>query len=179
MKQSITILILFLSFQNIFCQVDSAVIILETDSHKDTISIIKISNTKTNYYKADLTPWKVLKDSGKYNGQKEKTGFWKEYPIDTLILSSENNIRKQTSISEIYKPKIIRREGNYINGKKDGQWKEYTASIRKNPFFWELGKMSEYRNDLKNGKEIWFEPFSKDTMMIFIYEDNEPVKQIK
>ena len=32
---------------------------------------------------------------------------------------------------------------------------------------------------MKNGEEIWFESFSKDTMMMFIYRNNEPIKQIK
>jgi len=38
MKRTFTILILFLSFHNLFCQVDSAVIILKTETQTDTIS---------------------------------------------------------------------------------------------------------------------------------------------
>lgn len=179
MKQYLTILILILSFQNILCQVNKAVIVLETDSEKDTISIIKISETKTHYSKADLTPWTILKDSGEYNEQNYKYGFWKEYPIDTLILYSEKNIRKLSAISEVYEPEIIRHERNYKNGNKVGVWKEYNANIRMEPFFWNLNKTCEYADNMKNGKEVWFEPFSTDTMMIFIYKNDEPIKQIK
>jgi len=60
MKRTFTILILFLSFHNLFCQVDSAVIILKTETQTDTISGFKISDAKTHFYKADLTPWTLL-----------------------------------------------------------------------------------------------------------------------
>ena len=179
MKLAFTILILIFSFQNLFCQVDSAVILLKTESHVDTISKFEISKAKTHYYKADLTPWENLKDNGKFDSQHEKIGFWKEYPIDTTIIHSANNIKEQTSVSKIFAPDIIRREGNYINGKKGGLWKEYVASIHSKPFFWNLNKTNEYQDNKKNGKEVWFEPFSKDTMMIFLYKDDEPIKQIK
>ena len=179
MKLAFTILILTLSFQNLFCQIDSAFIILKTESNIDTISKFEISKSKTHFYKADLTPWEILKDSGMFNTQNEKIGFWKEFPIDTTIIDSDDNIKVQTSNSKIFEPEIIRLEGNYINGKKDGLWKEYIASIRSKPFFWNLNKTSEFQNNMKNGKEVWFEPFSKDTMMIFLYKNDEPIKQIK
>jgi hypothetical protein len=163
MKLTFIILILIFSFQNLFCQVDSAIIILKTESQIDTISKFKISETKTKNYKTDLTPWENLRTSGKFNAKNEKIGFWKEFPIDTTK----------------FEPDIIRLEGNYINGKKDGLWKEYIASIRSNPFFWNLNKTCLYQNNMKNGKEVWFEPFSKDTMMIFLYKNDEPIKQIK
>ncbi|WP_319480973.1 hypothetical protein [uncultured Draconibacterium sp.] len=179
MKLAFTILILTLSFQNLFCQIDSAFIILKSESNIDTISKFEISKSKTHFYKADLTPWKILKDSGMFNAQNEKIGFWKEFPIDTTIIDSDDNIKVQNPNSKIFEPKIIRLEGNYKNGKKDGLWKEYIASIRSKPFFWDLNKTSEFENNLKNGREVWFEPFSKDTMMIFLYKNDEPIKQIK
>jgi len=153
--------------------------ILKTKISTDTISRFKVTNLKTHYYQADLKPWTILKDSGTCNAQNVKDGFWKEYPIDTTALNSIKNIKIQSSKSEIYEPKIISLEGEYENVKKIGLWKEYTASIRSEHFFWSLSKINEYQNNVRNGREIWFEPFSKDTMMIFIYENGEPIKRIK
>ncbi len=180
MKLTYSILILFISFQNLFCQVDSAVIILESETGVDTISKFKVSDFKTHFYKADLTPWTVLKDSGEYNNRQNlKNGFWKEYPIDTTAINSERNIKEKSTISEIYNPAIVREEGNYSNGKKNGTWTKYSASIRTHPFFWHVESITEYKDNMKNGKEILFEPFSKDTLFIIIYNDDEPIKLIE
>ncbi|WP_163712666.1 hypothetical protein [Mangrovibacterium lignilyticum] len=179
MRLTFTILILLLSFQNLFSQADSAFIVLDFGDHVDTIGKYKIPYSKTYYYKADLTPWATLKDSGSYNGQNEKIGFWREYPIDTTVLNSNTNIRTRTSLSEIYKPKIVKLEGKYLNGEKEGIWKKYSANIRTRPFFWSLETTTEYKDNMKNGEKIDFDPFSKDTTMIIIYKNDEPIKQIK
>ena len=170
---------MLLSYQNLLSQVDSALIIMQSEKQIDTISKFRLPEIKLHYYQADLSPWKCLKDSGSYNLQNEKHGYWIEYPIDTTILNSKSNVKIKSSISEVFKPEIIKYEGVYINGKKNGLWKKYSASIRTKPFFWSLDRTSEYQNNMKNGEEIWFEPFSKDTMMMFIYRNNEPIKQIK
>ena len=179
MKTTLTILIIFVSLQNIFCQVDKVTIILTSGDKIDTISQFKLSETKSHYYKADLSPWTVLKDSGAFNGQNEKVGFWKEYPIDTTILNHKDNIKELSTLSETYKPHIVKLEGKYLNGQRDGIWRKYSASLRTQPYFWVLDKTSEYEKNKKNGKEVFFKPFSNDTMMIFIYKDDEPIKQIK
>lgn len=170
------ILMILVSYQHLFCQVQKVSIILT--SGDDTISQFNVPET-LHYYKADLSPWTVLKDSGAFNAQHEKIGFWKEYPIDTTVLNSKSNIKERSSLSEIYNPGIVRLEGNYINGQREGLWKKYSAGLRTEPYFWNLDKMSEYEKNKKNGKEIFFEPYSTDTMMIFIYKDSEPIKQIK
>lgn len=179
MRQTLTILILILSFQNLFCQVDSALIILKSSSKIDTIAKIKISDFNTHFNKADLTPWTVLKDSGSYNAENLKTGFWKEFPIDTTALSSDKNIREKSALSETYKPQIVRCEGFYKNGKKEGDWSKCRASIRTEPFFWDIESTSKYKNNIKNGKEILFEPFSNDTLMVIIYQNGVPIKIIE
>ena len=170
---------MLLSFQNLFSQIDSALIILNDDLGVDTISKIKISDFYTHFYKADLKPWTVLKDSGSYNDENFKTGFWKEFPIDTSALNSERNIREKSALSEIFEPEIIRIQGVYQNGEKQGYWSKYRASIRTKPFFWDIESTSKYENNLKNGKEILFEPFTKDTLMIIIYKNGEPIKTIQ
>jgi len=179
MKTALTIFIFFVSLLSVFCQVEKVSIILISGDKIDTISQFKVSETQTHYYKADLSPWTVLKDSGAFNGQHEKVGFWKEYPIDTTALNSKDNVKEQTSLSEIYKPNIVKHEGKYINGQRDGIWKKYSANLGTQPYFWNLDVTSEYEKNKKNGKEVFFEPFSTDTMMIFIYKDDEPIKQTK
>lgn len=179
MKTTLTILIIFVFLQNLFCQVEKVSIILTSGDKIDTISKFNISETQTHYYKADLSPWTVLKDSGAFNGQHEKVGIWKEYPIDTTALNSKDNVKEQSSLSEIYRPNIVKLEGKYINGQRDGIWKKYSANLRTQPYFWNLDVTSEYEKNQKNGKEVFFEPFTNDTMMVFIYKDNEPIKQIK
>jgi len=168
-----------MSFQTLFSQIDSVFIIIQTEERIDTVSKAKLSEIELHYYEADLSPWKCLKDSGSLNLQNEKHGNWIEYPIDTTILSSKSNVKTQSSIYKVFEPEIVKYKGEYINGKKSGLWKRYNAGIRTKPFFWSLDRTNEYQNNMKNGKEIWFEPFSKDTMMMFIYRDNEPIKQIK
>jgi hypothetical protein len=179
LKQSFTILLLVLSLQSLFCQIDSLIITLGNGNRVDTISKIKVSDFKTHFYKSDLTPWIVLKDSGCYNEQKVKNGFWREYPIDTTALMSKSNIREKSTLSKIFMPDIIRLEGLYLNGKKEGVWLRYSASIRTKPYFWNLVSTSEYKDNLKNGKEVLFEPFSNDTMMIIIYKNDVPIKIIE
>ncbi len=176
MKLLFTILITLLSFQNLFSQVDSAFIILDYGDKVDTISKFKISDFETHFYKADLTPWNALKDSGAYNEQNEKNGYWKEYPIDTSAVTYDKNVRQKSTKSELYNPPIVRTEGHYQNGAKDGIWYRYTANIRTKPYFWNLESITEYTDDVKNGKEILFEPFSTDTLMIIIYKNNEPIE---
>jgi len=39
-----------------------------------------------------------------------------------------------------------------------------------------LETKTEYKDNLKNGKEIWFDPFSKDTTMIIIYKNDKQIK---
>src|ERR1035437_10353076 len=129
MKATVTILIIFVSLQNLFCQVDKMTIIQTSGDIIDTISQFKLSETKTHYYKADLSPWTFLKDSGAFNGQHEKVGFWKEYPIDTTILNHKDNSNELSTLSETYKPYIVRLEGKYLNGQRDGIWKKYSASL--------------------------------------------------
>jgi len=107
---------MLLSYQNLFSQVDSVLMIMQSEEQIDTIIKYKLSEQKLHYYKADLSPWKCLKDSGSYNLQNEKHGYWIEYPIDTTILNSKSNVKIKSSISEVYKPDIIKYEGVYING---------------------------------------------------------------
>jgi hypothetical protein len=130
---------------------------------------------KTYYSKADLTPWVTLKDSGAYNNGL-KIGLWIEYPIDTSILISDNNIRNDTARSKVLKPKIAKELGMYFEGKRYGIWTIFTYDkvFKRNESTWELHKTIEYRNGLKEDKEIMYFPWG-EPMSIITNKENTAI----
>ncbi|MFC0878925.1 hypothetical protein ACE01N_20190 [Saccharicrinis sp. FJH2] len=152
----------------------NAYIILNSGNDTDTIAFLawKTSESKTHYSKVDLSPWENLIDSGSYDYNNLKRGLWIEYPIDTSIMNSKYNIRNDSLNSKIYKPTLSKMIGNYFHGKKNGRWEIYGKAFDS----WELEKTIEYKDGVKNGVEITYSPWSTDTIMKTIYENNNPIE---
>jgi len=130
-------------------------------------------NDNSYYSLVDLSNYEIYKDSGAYsNGLKE--GTWIEYPIDTSRLYFDNNIRNHPVKKEIYKPELVKIVGNYSEGKKYGEWYEY----EKSPISWYISRITEYKNNMKDGNETSFAMFG-DTIGVKLYKQGKWVRVVK
>ena len=105
-------------------------------------------------------------DSGHYSG-KIKEGLWTEYSLDTsnknVTVHGEGGLPTMKLGSA-----MLRDFGNYVNGNKEGKWTEYRTQDPKTNF-WTKYSESEYKNGLKNGKEIVYE--GDKVAFILVYKD--------
>ncbi|MCU4158360.1 hypothetical protein J1N10_20480 [Carboxylicivirga sp. A043] len=170
----IFLIFLITVFQSSLCQTDKVNVIFDDGKEIDTITW-EINSYKTYYSSVDLSPWSTLKDSGIYDNKGMKTDFWIEYPIDTTIMFSANNIRTDSLKSKVYNPKLVKLTGKYSDGKRYGTWNTYSYSNYIDSK-WILDATTNYKDGLKNGMEISFYPWTKDTFMIVIYENEEPIE---
>ncbi len=149
--------------------------ILKTNEKTDTIASFQPTDSALFFNSIDLTPWLNLKDSGTYNENKLKEGLWIEFPIDT----SNVKIVKNLKANKIFEPEIVKWKGNYSSGTREGVWIIYSASLREKPYFWSKTRTTEYKNGVKNGVEVYFEPFSENILMKVIYLNGEPIEMKK
>jgi len=140
------------------------------------IFVYDFTNMKTYYSSVDISPWETLKDSGAFNAYGFKDGLWIEYPIDSSLLFSTFNIRNDSTRSDTLKPDIIKEIGSYSAGKREGIWTFYTYNkvFSRKERTWELYKTIEYKNGLKEGKEIMYFPWG-EPMTIIINIRNAPI----
>jgi antitoxin component YwqK of YwqJK toxin-antitoxin module len=145
-------------------------------SDTSIIFVYDLTDMKTFYSKVDISPWETLKDSGAYNAFGLKDGLWVEYPIDSSLLFSNYNIRNDSNRSDVLKPDIIKEIGSYSLGRREGIWTVYTYNkvFRGNERTWELYKTIEYKNDVKEGKEIMYFPWG-EPMTIITNLRNTPI----
>ncbi|MBN1186258.1 MAG: hypothetical protein JXB49_28530 [Bacteroidales bacterium] len=140
------------------------------------IFVYDLTNMKTYYSSVDISPWETLKDSGAFNANGFKDGLWIEYPIDSSLLFSTINIRNDSNRSEVLKPDIIKEIGSYSAGKREGIWTIYTYDkvFRRKERTWELYKTIEYKDGVKEGKEIMYFPWG-EPMTVITNIENAPI----
>ncbi len=145
-------------------------------SDTNIIFVYDYTNMKTYYSSVDISPWKTLKDSGAFNAYGFKDGLWIEYPIDSSLLFSTFNIRNDSNRSDVLKPDIIKEIGSYSAGKREGIWTIYTYDkvFGRNERAWELHETIEYKNGVKEGKEIMYFPWG-EPMTIITNVKNVPI----
>jgi hypothetical protein len=145
-------------------------------SDTNIIFVYDFTNMKTYYSSVDISPWETLEDSGSFNAYGFKDGLWIEYPIDSSLLFSTFNIRNDSNRSDVLKPDIIKEIGSYSTGKREGIWTIYTYNkvFRRKEKTWELHNTIEYKNGVKEGKEIMYFPWG-EPMTIIENTGNTPI----
>ncbi len=76
----------------------------------------------------------------------------------------DKNELKQGKYKRYFNSGTLRKEGIYIDDKKNGQWKYYTSSLKKGDSIYthELVKIETYRENLKNG---YFKEYDFDNIL--------------
>jgi hypothetical protein len=156
-----------------FCQEKDDTITVDSGNVTDIIVSLNADEYKTYYSSVDLSPWKNLKDSGSFNINGLKEGCWIEFPIDTSIFESKNNICDDSLKAKVYKPDLYKLMGNYKNGKREGRW----SYLEKNVFeAWIIDEVIDYKSGLKHGYQIKLDPFVQDTIMIVNFRHDIPIE---
>ena len=104
----------------------------------------------------DRATFYQLKDHGALiNGVKH--GPWIEYNIDSLEIGEPAGISVDNEVVA-GKTVIIYRKlaGSYKIGKREGNWITYECTSTDQPLVWNKKSESEYVNDLKNGREVFY-----------------------
>lgn len=105
----------------------------------------------------DLNIIHDLKDSGSIVNQLKK-GYWVEYSIDTTSAGREIELHVGDQKRIVTLTANLQKEtGNYVNGKREGIWTQYTSRQDKAPFYWTRYSVANYRSGLKNGEEVFYQ----------------------
>jgi antitoxin component YwqK of YwqJK toxin-antitoxin module len=101
-------------------------------------------------------------DSGQYvtGSTIIKNGVWVEYSIDSS-LSRTTATFANSGRSMVFGFSFVKKTGSYSNGKKNGLWTAYSSSNFDNNVSWERKSTTFYKDDLKDGEEIFYQGFGE------------------
>lgn len=169
-KRQITIILFIFSSILVFGQ--------KTDEEieKEAIKVVQnwfenpTTDTTSNL---DLSIMSQLQDSGTIvNGLRE--GEWIIYNIDSSQIGNmiDLNVNNE-AIKMRLDPNIEKQIGKYQNDKKEGLWITYESSKYTLPFWWTKKSQTDYKNNLKHGKEVFFQGCGDnlDTLGVMFYEN--------
>ncbi|PCJ83862.1 MAG: hypothetical protein COA57_10255 [Flavobacteriales bacterium] len=96
----------------------------------------------------------AISDSGFYDENNLKSGQWREYALDTFQSATD------TTPAQLV---IVKEQGLYVKGKKQGEWKVLMATDKQPSFYWELMGNASYADGKKHG---WQKRYTTDNQLV-------------
>lgn len=163
-RYAITFIIFLSPFKFLFGQ--SADVILAKNSEQLGYIVQWFQDRSKPHSSLDSITMNSLKDGGRFENN-HKIGVWREFTIDSSLMGVQTNVSFGNRTSQItFDAKIIKSVGEYSNGQRNGLWTEYTTDNVRFPFYWRRRSEINFKNGLKDGKEILYQGYLDQSPLI-------------